>query len=975
MSTTIVNTHKNQSKTSVVAGTTSTSTTALSSERQTQTQTQTQTTSISSTSLHSHLKPVLMIPGFMSSGLEVQSLDPNDQDPENGKRVWLNLNSLGSHALSAKGVHKQSRKERLLKKKMFSLEKQQGTTARSNYNHSVSNNNSNNRKHKKISNNNNGETSFTASRQAIGPHAEAQAESEAQAITRAVEHPSSAEGATAKDETETNTNVYAQHDGESDDNMVDEGDDVEGDTCTLHYQKQLVVAQQSNDKSWWMNHMCLMADDMCTERPGCRVRAIPGLAGVDYLTDSKLTQMTSYVFGPLISALQKLGYEDGKNLDACPYDWRLPPSKVQERDNYLSNTMARVEQMVADNNGQPVVLLCHSLGCRMGHYFLNFVKDHPEEGGGQEWLDTHIDVYMQVGAPQMGVPKTIRGTVTGDKMSLDAFLTDRDGLVLGRSFGSVPWMMPTDLPPYNPAALPLAMCRQEGAIEITVDHHMIDCQQLLEERGDKAPKQLRFCIIYGNKHHDTETAHTPYKTPRHGMIAVGETLRFAAPATLKKGLGKIQVLLQEPGKHSLFFGNKRRVGKKEASSNSNANTNSANGDDGLHHPGECEDDTHTHHDDQDNTDEKDDANDDNTSPISATRRFIKSVVMDHAFPLLTNLASNPTLKRWNVANRLLAALGASHVSASSARIKINIKELAQQDILERTFPVDLFSGQNDTKKVGEVTVKIKYILGVAQANTQPAHKIVTSAKVGIMSLKDYEYSLPAVALQKGKNRTVRYDCLNGSDMLYSEGLEKMLNVISERYDNDALGPRHRCSLEAPPVKRVHSIYGINVPTEVSAVYRRRAAMVDNIPGKLKSRYVLDKKADIKPGWQMGNNSAGSYELKGGVIYETPKTPQIMDVNKPGNHKFEEKKKCCGDGTVPYWNLQHCHIWKSSLEDLKVDEIEGAEHREILADPRFHDILQQHLVILNTTTSTTAETRMTTVSRTDREAPASKSGDP
>lgn len=48
--------------------------------------------------------------------------------------------------------------------------------------------------------------------------------------------------------------------------------------------------------------------------------------GVDYLSEGALTESMSYVFGPVLKLLRSYGYEDGVNLDAAPYDWRIPVS-------------------------------------------------------------------------------------------------------------------------------------------------------------------------------------------------------------------------------------------------------------------------------------------------------------------------------------------------------------------------------------------------------------------------------------------------------------------------------------------------------------------------------------------------------------------------------------------------------------------------------------------------------------------------
>jgi hypothetical protein len=47
---------------------------------------------------------------------------------------------------------------------------------------------------------------------------------------------------------------------------------------------------------------------------------------VDYLSEGALTESMSYVFGPVLKLLRSVGYEDGANLGAAPYDWRIPVS-------------------------------------------------------------------------------------------------------------------------------------------------------------------------------------------------------------------------------------------------------------------------------------------------------------------------------------------------------------------------------------------------------------------------------------------------------------------------------------------------------------------------------------------------------------------------------------------------------------------------------------------------------------------------
>ena len=55
----------------------------------------------------------------------------------------------------------------------------------------------------------------------------------------------------------------------------------------------------------------------------------------------------------------KVGY-DTHNLDAAPYDWRLPPEKLYERDNYFLRLKHLIEMMKERNNEKARDLLFRS---------------------------------------------------------------------------------------------------------------------------------------------------------------------------------------------------------------------------------------------------------------------------------------------------------------------------------------------------------------------------------------------------------------------------------------------------------------------------------------------------------------------------------------------------------------------------------------------------------------------------------------
>lgn len=173
-----------------------------------------------------------------------------------------------------------------------------------------------------------------------------------------------------------------------------------------------------------------------------------------------------------------------------------------------------------------------------------------------------------------------------------------------------------------------------------------------------------------------------------------------------------------------------------------------------------------------------------------------------------------------------------------------------------------------------------------------------------------------------------YEPASGSTVLLEElGHDSsILNAVSKMYDTDPLLPREL--LKPPPVKIVKAIYGINLPTEVGAVYRRKRTLAER-KDKIKSNFELDRKIKIP--------SEHGYILDDGIIFETKDTPQMIEVE-------ERTVSCCGEGTVPYWSLQHIRNWKDTC-NVEITELDGASHREILSDRRFHEVLIDYVTTI------------------------------
>ena len=76
-----------------------------------------------------------------------------------------------------------------------------------------------------------------------------------------------------------------------------------------------------------------------------------------------------------------------------PYDWRLPPFALQQRDSFFTVFKNTVEEMVG-TTGKPVIILAHSMGNKVTHYFLQYILYTLSDG--MQWIFRHIHLYFAV---------------------------------------------------------------------------------------------------------------------------------------------------------------------------------------------------------------------------------------------------------------------------------------------------------------------------------------------------------------------------------------------------------------------------------------------------------------------------------------------------------------------------------------------------------------------------------------------------
>jgi Lecithin:cholesterol acyltransferase len=120
-----------------------------------------------------------------------------------------------------------------------------------------------------------------------------------------------------------------------------------------------------------------------------------------------------------------------------------------------------------------------------------------------------------------------------------------------------------------------------------------------------------------------------------------------------------------------------------------------------------------------------------------------------------------------------------------------------------------------------------------------------------------------------------------------------------------------------PVKRLVSVYGVNLKTPVALSYE------------------MPRNSETPKFGSRPPNFPTSYSFKDGTVFETRRTRQPTLVD-------QEVVTRSGDGTVPYASLAYCHQWKRSFDydHFQVDELDGVEHREILASTELFRIVIQ-----------------------------------
>lgn len=114
----------------------------------------------------------------------------------------------------------------------------------------------------------------------------------------------------------------------------------------------------------------------------------------------------SPLFNVLVQRLVDLGYQRGVNLFGASFDFRKAPNELS---GYFKQLKLLVESVYLKNECQPVVIMCHSMGCLNALYFLN--------SRDKQWKDEYISALItlsgSIGGSVTHLTQYVAGSNTG----------------------------------------------------------------------------------------------------------------------------------------------------------------------------------------------------------------------------------------------------------------------------------------------------------------------------------------------------------------------------------------------------------------------------------------------------------------------------------------------------------------------------------------------------------------------------------
>ncbi|KEY64383.1 hypothetical protein S7711_06412 [Stachybotrys chartarum IBT 7711] len=159
------------------------------------------------------------------------------------------------------------------------------------------------------------------------------------------------------------------------------------------------------DKENWKRHIML---DKKTglDPPLVKLRAAQGFDASDFF-------ITGYwIWSKILENLATIGYDPTNSFTAA-YDWRLSYGNLEVRDQFFSRLKSYIETAV-HTQGKKTVIASHSMGSQVIFYFFHWVESDLGGRGGSDWVERHIDSWINISGCMLGAVKDLTAVLSGD---------------------------------------------------------------------------------------------------------------------------------------------------------------------------------------------------------------------------------------------------------------------------------------------------------------------------------------------------------------------------------------------------------------------------------------------------------------------------------------------------------------------------------------------------------------------------------
>lgn len=198
------------------------------------------------------------------------------------------------------------------------------------------------------------------------------------------------------------------------------------------------------DKDVWKKHIML---DKKTglDPPMAKLRAAQGFDATDFF-------ITGYwIWSKIFENLATIGYDPTNSFTAA-YDWRLSYRNLEVRDQYFSRLKSYIETAVAFQ-GRRVALASHSMGSQVVFYFFHWVQSESGGGGGPDWVDRHVESWINISGCMLGAVKDMAVILSGEMRDtaqlnsfamygLEKFLSKEERAEIFRAMPGISSMLP-----------------------------------------------------------------------------------------------------------------------------------------------------------------------------------------------------------------------------------------------------------------------------------------------------------------------------------------------------------------------------------------------------------------------------------------------------------------------------------------------------------------------------------------------------